>query len=263
MLRLASFTSRQIVSAREKERFIMRLRNARFILSLAACGLMAGPLSAQTAPIPPTSGTGSTAAGGSAATGTTKTAPAPKPVPAATQKELQDNLTAMDAAIKKKDINGVMKYFAPEYKMKDLKGKTVTLSQVRDGYQSYFTQAHDITTASSTVQKVEAKKDSYAVTGQSTLRATTLDAQNKTHEMAQVSTGLLTWKKTKEGWRITGGKLIAQDNTYDGKPYSDAKPKKTASNNGTSRNNRNRSYNTYRIPKMPKLPKVKKLVRVG
>ena len=129
---------------------------ARFILSLTACVFMAGPLSAQTAPIPP--------AGGSAApVGTT---PAPKPVSKATQKELQDNLNAMDAAIKKKDINGVMKYFAPDYKMKDIKGKTVTLSQIRDGYQSYFTQAHDITTASSTVQKVEAKKESYAVTGQ-------------------------------------------------------------------------------------------------
>ena len=245
----------------------MSLRNARFIFSLAACVLMAGPLSAQTAPTPPAGGVSSTMAGGSAAT--TGTTSAPKPVSAATQKELQDNLNAMDAAIKKKDINGVMKYFAPAYKMKDLKGKTVTLSQIRDGYQSYFTQAHDIATASSVVQKVEAKKDAYAVTGQSTLRATTLDTQNKTHEMAQISTGLLTWKKTKEGWRITGGKLIAQDNTYDGKPYSDAKPKKTASSNN-SRNNRSRNsgYNPYRVPKMPKLHypkarKIKKIVRIG
>ena len=245
---------------------------ARFILSFAACVFMAGPLSAQTAPTPPAGGTGSTTAGGSSATGSTGTAPAPKPVSAATQKELQDNLNAMDAAIKKKDINGVMKYFAPDYKMKDLKGKSVTLSQIRDGYQSYFTQAHDITTASSTVQKVEAKKDAYAVTGQSTLRATTLDTQNKTHEMAQVSTGLLTWKKTKAGWQITGGKLISQDNTYDGKPYSDAKPKKNAStNNGNNGNNRNRSYgnpyggNPYRTPKVhfPKARKIKRIITIG
>jgi ketosteroid isomerase-like protein len=235
--------------------------SSRLILSLAACVFMAGPLSAQTTPPVTAGGSGSTTAGGSAATGT---APAPKPVSKATQKELQDNLNAMDAAIKKKDINGVMKYFASDYKMKDLKGKTVTLSQIRDGYQSYFTQAHDVTTASSTVQKVEAKKDSYAVTGQSTLRATTLDAQNKTHEMAQVSTGLLTWKKSKTGWQITGGKLIAQDNTYDGKPYPASQPKKTASNNnGNNRNNRSygNPYGGHHYH-MPKMPKVKKLVRL-
>ena len=243
----------------------MNISHARFILSLAAC-LMAAPLSAQTTP-PPANGSGSAASGGSATTVGGAGAAKPAPDTKAAQKEVQETLNKMDAAIKRKDLRGVMKYFAPDYKLKDLKGKTVTLSQIRDGYQSYFNQAQSVTTASSTVEKVEAKKDAYAVTGQSTLKATTRDAQNKSHEMAQTSAGLLTWKKTKDGWQITGGKLIAQENTYDGKPYSSAAPKQTAANNNrTNRSNSNRNFgypSGWGAYHAPKIHKVKRIVRIG
>lgn len=242
----------------------MNTSHARLLVPLLFCVLTAGPLSAQTAP--PAGGTSPAAAGDAA-----KTPPAPdNKATQAAQKEIQATVNQMNAAIKRKDVNAVMKYFAPDYKMKDLKGKNITASQIRDGYSSYFAQARDVTTATSTIQQVEAKKGAYAVTGQSVLKATTVDAQQKSHEMAQTSTGLLTWKKTKDGWQITGGKLIAQSNTSDGQPYPTA-PKKTASTNPRSNRASRNPYNTgfgnsghpYRFPKMPKIHKVKRVINIG
>ena len=170
----------------------------------------------------------------------------------AVQKELQASVNQMDSALKRKDLQGVMHFFAPTYKLKDLKGKTLTVQQVKDDYRSLFSQAQNITTASSTIENVTMKKSDAEATGKSTLKATVIDSKGKSHEMAQSGSGLLTWKKTKDGWQIVGGKTLSLDQTYDGKPYSAFDKQKTASTTKKTSQAARRNSSGWRPYRMPR-----------
>ena len=209
-------------------------------LPLLAALALPSAVFAQTPPVTP---------GGTGITKPKKTTPPLSPAEALKmQQEIQDSINKMNAALQKKDLTGVMRYYAPDYKLKDKKGKTYDAAKLRADYTALFAQAQTITAASAAVEKVTPKKNGVEVTGHSTLRYDLRDSKGKMHEVAQTGTGLLTWKKTAAaGWQMVSAKVQEASQTYDGKSYSDTpapKNNKKSAGGNTNRNN-NRNSNSY------------------
>ncbi len=137
------------------------------------------------------------------------------------QKQIQANYLAMNAAFKKKDIDGYSKFYAADFKAVDGGGKT------NDRVHYLSTIKRQMLTASNvelTRQVIECK-----VTGSQakvimhgTFKASVPLDDGKTHKIDQKAVSENIWEKSSKSWMLKSSRVISSAVLIDGKPLKAA-----------------------------------------
>jgi ketosteroid isomerase-like protein len=134
------------------------------------------------------------------------------------RKAIEAQYAKIGAALAKKDIDGVAKFCAPDWKNKAANGKTMTLEEwktaLKVGIQQFGTVKFSVK-----VKTVKLKGNMATVTNDQTFEATVADStDNKTHTFKQVENCNDVLVKTPKGWLMKASETVSVKEYRDGKP---------------------------------------------
>ncbi len=148
--------------------------------------------------------------------------PAPATVLADTRKALQVNYTDRDGAVSRKDVDGALGHYAPEFVGVGLAGKAHDLKEERADFVKTFTtlnpRTSDIKTTIDKLTLAKAKTEAAATVSRHGVLLI-VDPQTKLNNVLVLDgTYQDTWAKRAGAWRLTREQTISLKATMNGQP---------------------------------------------
>lgn len=137
---------------------------------------------------------------------------------AAVRKEIQAGYDKLCAAMKSKNIDGVMKMGTKDFSYTE-KGQTMGGEQMKQMMQQQFAAMKSCDKMVMKIDKLTVKGNTATVMSSSEGVMTIGGADGKTHKMADKNTSKDTWVKTPEGWKCKNVTVLTDKMTMDGKPF--------------------------------------------
>ncbi|HZO87155.1 MAG TPA: nuclear transport factor 2 family protein [Chthonomonadaceae bacterium] len=133
------------------------------------------------------------------------------------RKAIQTAYNQANAAMARKDVNGGLAHFAPDFEAVTRNGKKIMLPQIRQQLQQ-ITMMQSIR-AKSTIQKFRLKGNQAVVTVKEHADLTGVNPQNKQKlTMSIDSVSEDTWVKSGKGWLQKRSKSLRETAKINGKP---------------------------------------------
>ncbi len=146
----------------------------------------------------------------------------------AVRKEIEAGYKKLSAAMKAKDINGIMALGTVDFSMKQPGRPAQNGEQVKKEMEQNFAMAKSMS-MSTKVKKLNVKGDTATAMTEMTGRMTMVDTQGmfgpkgKTHKMSDAGTSKDIWAKTPIGWKVKSVEVLTYKATMDGKPFDPMK----------------------------------------
>jgi ketosteroid isomerase-like protein len=134
------------------------------------------------------------------------------------RKAMQTVYDKVAAAMAKKDMNGVMAYFTPDFQQIGPDGRKATLAEMKQMIQMQM-QMMQNPKMKTTIQKFSLKGKEAKATVKQHFAASIVNPQtSKVIKVASDETSDDTWVKTARGWQLRKSVTLTSRQTADGKP---------------------------------------------
>lgn len=135
------------------------------------------------------------------------------------RKEVDAAYRKLEAAIKAKNIDGVLKLSTLDFTMKQPGKKPQNAEQVKAAMMQEFAMAKSVDEVKMTVTKFTVTGYTAEATTSGKMSLSMYGQQGKTNKLVDLSTTKDTWVKGADGWKIKSVDVITDKMTLDGKPF--------------------------------------------
>lgn len=138
--------------------------------------------------------------------------------PSQVQEELQGIYTRVADRIKSGEDAPAAEYIHPAFKLRDLHGKDVPLSEVRQRHQKSIEKTESISKLAIDVKRVVTRGDLALVLATRRAVARLKGPKDTHHDFTSTAWALDLWEKRADGWKLRRVEMLSLQQTLDGKP---------------------------------------------
>jgi hypothetical protein len=132
--------------------------------------------------------------------------------------ELQSLYTRVADGIKNREATPAAQYLSPGFKLRDIHGKDVPLSEVQARLKQSMEKTESISKLAIDVKRVVTRGDLALVLATRRAVARLKGPKETSHDFTSTAWALDLWQKGAEGWKLRQVEMLSLQQTLDGKP---------------------------------------------